>query len=608
MEDLNSSPTWKKPSDIMKKHRKKKRISLQKASEKPPDKVTETCITKNVSLHAKRKNPFSASLESQTNSPSKRKKSDPIEMSHNPENLKENTFFKMFGGIGKVQESEESHCSIQTKESKPIPRHTENYALEDEDSKSQFDFLEKFFNNKQKEQLTKKRLELKTEDKQESDGLLDIPVDWSLKVKLRIISEKPLLWCTQLRTTDEARGITQFLKGNLDIQETEKKANFHEAGLYWIHPSIPWMKLFPRIVPDSKLRTASIGQDNMVQSALQSDWTESFTSVFHQLRAQCCPYFYVCTHQFSVLFRASVVAGQKNVSAVLTPTTRGMRESLTNEDISFKMPFLDRTKASLNPEIETEIQLESETKKCGQSYQHLDDDDHMIDTDEGASVWLESIGLDKKQFPSLEPNKVKMQREGFKAIDNRPESTVYVTGSDVQGLYNYLLNCRSCVATSGVQAGLPPTILAPRAFKGATLKSHKVKHSLVKQMDNNKQIKSVHILEVLGAVLPHHLANYMSLLSNTQEGEFSLTLNTHEPSVALNVPVGMETDQSPVGSETDQSPVGSETDKSKVGAAREQLEMAHKKFDPFFTNKALDSKLTCIKEVHCKQSQFSYLV
>lgn len=37
-----------------------------------------------------------------------------------------------------------------------------------------------------------------------------------------------------------------------------------------------------------------------------------------------------------------------------------------------------------------------------------DDDDEFIDTDEGASVWLESIGLDKKQFPSLDPNKVKL--------------------------------------------------------------------------------------------------------------------------------------------------------------------------------------------------------
>lgn len=37
-----------------------------------------------------------------------------------------------------------------------------------------------------------------------------------------------------------------------------------------------------------------------------------------------------------------------------------------------------------------------------------EEEDEFLDTDEGASVWLESIGLDKKQFPSLDPNKVKM--------------------------------------------------------------------------------------------------------------------------------------------------------------------------------------------------------
>ena len=59
-------------------------------------------------------------------------------------------------------------------------------------------------------------------------------------------------------------------------------------------------------------------------------------------------------------------------------------------------------------------------------------------------------------------------------IDNRPESLVYVEGSDVQALFNFLLNCRTCTAQSGTQAGVPPTILAPKVFKGATLKCNKV--------------------------------------------------------------------------------------------------------------------------------------
>ena len=66
------------------------------------------------------------------------------------------------------------------------------------------------------------------------------------------------------------------------------------------------------------------------------------------------------------------------------------------------------------------------------------------------------------------------QRDSFRLIDNRPESTVIVTGQDVQALFNFLLNCRSCVANSGVQAGIPPTLLSPTAFKGATLRTLKV--------------------------------------------------------------------------------------------------------------------------------------
>ncbi|XP_033740596.1 protein downstream neighbor of son homolog [Pecten maximus] len=600
MDDPKSSPTWKKPSDIMKKHRKKKRIALQKTTEKTPDKLSAIFSPKNAFLqpNSKRRNPFSQPQESQTDSPSKRRKSEHTEMSPSSIDLQENVLFTFLGRTEeKEQENEGNQCSrsLQIERSTSNPSQNEPYSLDDDDSKSQFDFIEKFFKEKQKAQSSQKCIELQEEVKQDIIRNEIIPVDWSLKVKLRVISEKPLLWCTQLRTVDEARGISQFLTGTpttqVAVQESERKAYFQESGLYWIYPSLPWMKLFPRIVPDAKLRTASIGLDNVVQTALQSDWTESFTSVFHQLRAQHCPYFYVCTHQFSVLFRASTIAGQTTLSALLSPTTRGMRESLKGEDISFTMPLLDRRRSSINPDTESESQQEPGHQKHAQPYQHVDDDDDdMIDTDEGASVWLESIGLDKKQFPSLEPNKVKIQREGFKMIDNRPESTVCVTGPDVQGLYNYLLNCRSCVAISGPQAGLPPTILAPTSFKGATLKSHKVKHSLVKQMDNNKQIKSVHILEILGPVLPHHISSYNSLFRDTQEGCFSLTFNTHEPSISFNAVVGSEDDQ------------------SNNASIREQFVMRHKKFDPFFSNRPLDTRLTCIREIHCKGGYSSFLV
>jgi len=62
------------------------------------------------------------------------------------------------------------------------------------------------------------------------------------------------------------------------------------------------------------------------------------------------------------------------------------------------------------------------------------------------------------------------QKDVYRQIDYRAESTVLVEGAaSTQALLNYLLDCGTCFASSGPQAGLPPTILSPVAFTGATL-------------------------------------------------------------------------------------------------------------------------------------------
>lgn len=59
-------------------------------------------------------------------------------------------------------------------------------------------------------------------------------------------------------------------------------------------------------------------------------------------------------------------------------------------------------------------------------------------------------------------------------IDNHPESVACVEGSSVHVLFNYLLTSKTTITTTGPHAGVPPTILAPMGFKGATLKALKV--------------------------------------------------------------------------------------------------------------------------------------
>lgn len=58
--------------------------------------------------------------------------------------------------------------------------------------------------------------------------------------------------------------------------------------------------------------------------------------------------------------------------------------------------------------------------------------------------------------------------------DRRPRSLVFVERENVQALFNFLLNSRACFSPTGPLAGVPPTLLAPVAFHGATLRSLKV--------------------------------------------------------------------------------------------------------------------------------------
>ena len=76
--------------------------------------------------------------------------------------------------------------------------------------------------------------------------------------------------------------------------------------------------------------------------------------------------------------------------------------------------------------------------------------------------------------PTAPPRRSRKERDAV-CLDHRPESVVCVEGSHTFTLINFLINCKSVVAGAGSQAGLPPTLLAPTPFKGATLRSLKVR-------------------------------------------------------------------------------------------------------------------------------------
>ncbi|XP_053420540.1 protein downstream neighbor of Son isoform X5 [Nycticebus coucang] len=170
----------------------------------------------------------------------------------------------------------------------------------------------------------------------------ELPVDWSIKTRLLFTSSQPFTWAEHLKAQEEAQGLIQHCRSTevtlpQSIQDpklsTELRCAFQQSLIYWVHPAFPWLPLFPRIGADRKMtgKTSPWSNDETLQQILMSDWSVSFTSLYNLLKTKLCPYFYVCTYQFTVLFRAAGLAGSDVITALISPTTRGLREAMKNE-------------------------------------------------------------------------------------------------------------------------------------------------------------------------------------------------------------------------------------------------------------------------------------
>ncbi|KAL3224305.1 hypothetical protein MRX96_049548 [Rhipicephalus microplus] len=241
------------------------------------------------------------------------------------------------------------------------------------------------------------------------------------------------------KTTQPAHEkLDKAVEGSLD---SSPQARFHQNCLVWMHPHLPWMRLFPRHgvmanASTSKEATSLFADPaSPARTALQGDWAQGFRSLYQLLRARQCPYFYVCAPTFTVLFRAAGVAGLADLHALMTPTTRGLRQALRDEGITFSMPLCTS-------------QEQMDETVDGASHQEENA------PEEETVTWLESLGLSQADFPSLNTSRSKMLDET--RDDRRPRSLVFVERGETLALFNFLLNSRTCVCPTGPLAGVPP--------------------------------------------------------------------------------------------------------------------------------------------------------
>ena len=335
-----------------------------------------------------------------------------------------------------------------------------------------------------------------------------IPIDWTLKTKIRLMSMKPFAWKGKLKTSEEASGTTGFVRC-LDIGEnkttldTSPNARFHQCCLVWQHPSIPWLDLYPRSSAKVNIHSNSntVLLNQYAKQNLYLEWCSSFRSLFHLLRVRQCPYFYVCGNNFTVLFRAAGVCGMSEIHALLTPTTSGLRKAMQQEEIQFTMP------------LKKKDNVDTDLSNLDEDYElNKNDDDEQNDT------WLKSVGIEESEINKINSSQTKLTSKRECEKDNLHESLILVIGVEVQALFNFLMNCKTLTTSTGPLANIPPTILSPVAFHGATLKPLKVRENTV--FDGKEKYYS---LEISGPILPAVIPSLRSLINSSQLDKFSIS-------------------------------------------------------------------------------------
>ncbi|XP_063989751.1 protein downstream neighbor of son homolog [Diachasmimorpha longicaudata] len=489
-------PEWKHPHEVMQLHRLKMRKRALQArmnrtstgSAKPSLDITITGPLSELVASAcqKRKNPF---VKNDVNKRPKESLQPDVEVSG------DSVIFELMKGKSSTSQNDEN---IQPKKMEPSPL-SFTRALSN---------LENFDNYKT--------------DLESSKGVNYVPIDWSLNSKVRFMSTKPFPWNGKLKTSEQASGTTGFVRC-LDIGEqettldTSPNARFHRCCLVWQHPSLPWLELFPRAagkVSASLASNSAIAHNQFIKDALFSAWTESFRSLFHLLRARQCPFFYVCANNFTALFRAAGICGVSEVHVLLSPTTRGFRQALKQEDIQYTMPLKPGRKRRSDTTDSGCDTLESTSDTIISA--DAQGDDSNFDDDDGEDDLLASLGIEDSEIKKINNVQKRITFEKEAEVDALKQSLIFVKGVEAQALFNFLINCKSAVAVSGALAGVPPTLLAPTAFHGATLKPLKVRESVVR-VDTEK----FHSLEIRGPLLPHMLPNLCHLMKSSHLDKFS---------------------------------------------------------------------------------------
>ncbi|CRL06535.1 CLUMA_CG019575, isoform A, partial [Clunio marinus] len=322
------------------------------------------------------------------------------------------------------------------------------------------------------------------DDEKEAEGpkyFKNLPIDWSIKNRVRILS-KTIIVNNNLTSSEQVSGMTGFVRC-IDMKSTSSSINisdgakFNQNLMFWQYPHLPWLNLVQRNASSNN----AFKMNTPESESLLVQWKESFRNLSQLLRALQCPYFYVLTNQFMVLFRAAGIGGRAEMHALVTPTTRGFRKLLKEEEIEFTQPLkkIYREGSTPNTSIDNE--------NLNPGVEDEEEEDEM--------KFLEDLGVDTSDIKFKEDVKTRNKET---EDDNGELSTIVIEGVECQAFFAFLLTTKTLITNVGRLAGVPPTLIAPVAFLGSSLQKQTTRASKLRSENED-----FHSIELRGAILPH---------------------------------------------------------------------------------------------------------
>ncbi|KAF9585178.1 hypothetical protein BGW38_003548 [Lunasporangiospora selenospora] len=352
-----------------------------------------------------------------------------------------------------------------------------------------------------------------------------IPLDWTIKSSLSIVSPDSLSWCDQTTGIEQVQAMQHFVQAattaSLSLERGSQKdgkgammrslqSRLLAATFHWAYPghaaTIPQAQSVSRLLKNSGNLSAHEKNSIVELFSRTAEWKESFRSLYDALLNGACPYFYYVGQTWAVLFQHGSVSASGDIEAIITNSTPGLRKTLEDEDVRFVR--------ALNIGLRSVVDTFSSKR-----------DLEGFDDPEAEPNSIEEVG----------PTKTVTRSTPLADTRNLSDTLVFVGRTEVFGLFNFLLNLKTTYEDGFLYQS--PMLLSQTPFLHAALKHAQLSkcRSVSRRVDGVDAMQKEYRIDIQGFLLPPLVRDLSDVLVDQQSTGFGVHSASDPRSHGLNL-------------------------------------------------------------------------